>query len=78
MSQDLIVEQITPNEFAVEIEDLVRRHRMNYVDSVVHWAKEHDVNLEDISSLINSSLKSKLRVDYEKLNYLPKSNRLPI
>lgn len=70
--------QITPIEFAKEIDDLVRRHKFNHVNAVTYWAEKHEVNIEDLPQLINKPLKEKLKIDYENLNYLPKNARLPL
>jgi hypothetical protein len=69
--------QITPLEFFQQIEELIQRHKFNYVDAIIFWANKNDVNVEDLTSLINKNLKNKLQADYEKLNYLPRTGKLP-
>lgn len=70
--------QITPAEFFQEIENLTKRHKFNYIDAIIFWAEKHEINVDDLSSLVNKNLKNKLQLDYEKLNYLPKTSKLPL
>ncbi len=70
--------QINPIEFAKQIDDLVKRHNFNHVSAITYWAEKNAVNIEDLPPLINKPLKAKLQSNYEALNYLPKSGKLPI
>jgi hypothetical protein len=72
--------EFDPKLFQEEIERIVytQQGRMNYIDAIKHWTEIHDVNIEDTASLVNSKLKAKLRIDFENLNYMRKSGRLPV
>jgi hypothetical protein len=70
--------QITPVDFAKEIDDLVRRNNFDHIQAIKYWSEKHNVNIEDTAPLINRNLKSRLQTDYESLHYLPRSGKLPI
>ena len=66
--------------FMDEIETLVHRHKLSYVDAIVHFCEKNNVELEYAASLIlkDKVMKSKLQFEAENLNILQKSARLPI
>lgn len=70
--------QINPLEFQNQIEDLVRRHKFDHIQAIKYWAEEHEISIEDTVPLINKTLKAKLQIDAEEINYLPKHARLPV
>jgi len=71
----------TPEEmrqFAKEIERIVSETEYNYFEAVVEYCNRTGMEIEVASSLINSRLKSKIEMDAQDLNLLPKSAKLPI
>ena len=68
----------TANEFSLHIEQIVRDKKLNYMDAVLHYCKENYLEPEDVSSLINKSLKDKIEMDFRELNYLPKQAQLDV
>ncbi len=66
----------TANEFSLYIEQLVREKKLSYMDAVLDYCKENFLEPEDISKLINKSLKEKIALDMQELNYLPKTAKL--
>lgn len=68
----------TANEFSLHIEAVVREKRMSYLDAVLEYCKENYLEPDDVSSLINKSLKDKIEMDFRELNYLPKQATLDI
>lgn len=62
------------------IEDLVWEHDISYMDAVLHYCEENNVEVEIFAKAIKSNemLKAKLQSEAESLNYLPKSATLPI
>jgi hypothetical protein len=68
----------TANEFSLHIEHLVRDSKMNYMDAVLEYCKENYLEPEDVSKLINKSLKDKIEMDFRELNYLPKQAQLDV
>lgn len=68
----------TANEFSLHIEQLVRDKKMSYMDAVLDYCKQNFLEPDDISSLINKSLKDKIEMDFRELNYLPKQATLDV
>jgi len=67
-------------EFSKEIENLVREKKMEYIDAVVYFCEKNGVDIETAASLIknNSKLKASIQEEAEQLNYLPKTQKLPL
>jgi hypothetical protein len=71
-------EEIT--EFSMKIEELVWMKDISYMDAIVLHCDQTGFEIELAAKLISGALKSKIQLEAEKLNYLPKSNtaKLPI
>jgi len=70
----------TSNSILKEIELLVITKRISYIDAALHYCETHDVEPDIVGDIIRSSsvFKQKVQVEAEDLNFLPKTNRLPI
>lgn len=71
---------LTTEKFIRDIENLVSRYNLDYMDAVVHYCEKNNVEIEAAATIIknNIRIKSKLQSECEDLNYLPKSARLPV
>jgi hypothetical protein len=65
-------------QFSLYIENVVQEKRMTHMDAVLEYCKENFVEPEDISKLINKSLRDKIKVNATELNYFPKQATLDI
>ena len=43
----------SPNEFSLYIEERVLKERIGYMDAVIQYCEEIDIDIESISKLIN-------------------------
>lgn len=68
----------SPNEFSLHIEERVLREKIGYMDAVIQYCNEIDIDIEAVAGLINKSLKDKIRVEAEEQNYIRKQGKLPI
>lgn len=70
----------SPTQFMHEIDKLVVDKKMEYIDAVILYCKENDIEIETAASLIKGSakMKAKIQLEAEELNYLPKSSKLPL
>jgi len=66
------------NTFSLEIEELVHKENLSYMDAIVFAANEKNIEPEAAANLINDTLKDKLEAEARDLNYLPKRAKLPI
>ena len=71
---------ITPNKFALIIEDIVKTKRISYIDAILEYCKDNDIDTASVGPLINKQLKEKIQAEAEKLNLVEKSSTavLPI
>ena len=67
-------------EFSLIIEGIVKEKKISYMDAVIWYCDENDLDPSQISSLISKSLKEKIQVEAQKLNMLnmPRCGELPI
>ena len=68
----------TANEFCLHIEARVQEKGLPYMDAVLQYCDEHDLEPSDIASLINSNLKDKIAYEMRKVNLLPPQGELDI
>ena len=60
------------------IEEMVAEKRLTYMDACLEYCKDNNVEPESLGRLVNKSLKQKIQVEAENLNFLKKSSTLPI
>jgi hypothetical protein len=81
MVDDVILQKTMSNEkFIKEVEILVVKYKLDYMDAVVHLCEKNNIEIEAAASIIKNNIKirSKIQAAAEDLNYLPKSARLPV
>lgn len=71
---------LTSEKFIKEIENLVTRYDLDYMDAVVHYCEKNNIELEAAAGIIRSNLriKAKLQDEAEELNFLPRRAKLPV
>ena len=70
-----------PAKFAEEVESLVLENKdMNYIDAIVHFCEQNNIDVESVPKLISKPLKEKIKCDALELNFMKKTSRakLPI
>ena len=73
-----LLNMYTSEQYNIEIEELVERTKMSYLDAMLHHADENGLESETVAGLINVKTKTKLREEAEILNFMPKTSKLPI
>ena len=68
----------TSAEFYTKIVKLVEETKLSYMDAVMHYCDLNNMEPETAAQLINTKLKAQIRAEAEKLNYLPKTAKLPL
>ena len=68
----------TSERYNSEIEEIVERTRMSYLDAMLYHADENGLESETVAGLINVKTNTKLREEAEILNCMPKTSKLPI
>ena len=70
-----------PAKFAENIESLVLENKeMNYIDAIVFFCEQNNVDLESVPKLISKPLKEKIKWDAQQLNFMKRTTRakLPV
>ena len=70
-----------PSRFAQEIESLVHNTGdMNYIDAIIHFCEQNNIDVESVPKLISKPLKEKIKYEAQELNFLKRSSRakLPV
>ena len=62
------------------IEEIVYMKDISYMDAILLYCEENNVEIEVAASLINDNIKYQIQLEAEDLHFLPKSNttKLPI
>ena len=68
----------SPAEFSLYIEDTVAKDRIGYMDAIINYCNNMDINIENIGPLVNQSLKDKLQLEAEENNLMKKRGKLPL
>ena len=65
-----------PAKFAENIESLVLENKdMNYIDAIVHFCDQNNIDVESVPKLISKPLKEKIKCDALELNFMKKTSR---
>ena len=60
------------------IEEIVKDKELSYMDAVLDYAKNSEIEPEAMAKMLNQSVKDKIEVEAKNLNMLKKSGKLPI
>ena len=66
---------MTAAKFSVEIEKIVKEGDLNYIEAVVQFCEDKNIEFDGIGKLISKPLKEKLKYDAQRLNYMKASSR---
>jgi len=61
---------MTSAKFSVEIEKIVKESTLNYIEAVVQFCEDRNIEMTGINKLISKPLKEKLKYDAQRLNYM--------
>lgn len=73
--EDLDSKFLCPQKFSKDIEDIVKTSKINYIDAIVTYCEENNIEIDTIPKLISKPLKEKLKHDATELNFLRKTTR---
>jgi hypothetical protein len=71
-------ERMTPKQFALQIEKRASKKRITHMEAVLDYCAEKEIEPDQITHLINRTLKDKIKMNAQDLNFLPKTATLPI
>ena len=72
--------KVTVNNFQIAVESFVHKQGMGYLEAIMHYCEQHNIEIEAVASLIKKSdaIKAKLEAECEEQNMIQKQPRLPI
>ncbi len=68
----------TSAEFYTKIVKLVEETKLSYMDAILHYCDQNNMEPETAAQLVNTKLKAQIREEAEVLNFLPKTAKLPL
>ena len=69
---------MTPKNFAIKIETIVKTSGTTYMDAILDYCEKNQMEPDAVAPLISKPLKEKIEADARELNFLPKEATLPI
>ena len=66
------------NVFSAMIISRADKLKTDYIDAMVSYCVEIEMDIEDAATLINDVLKSKIEEEAQLLRIIPRSSKLPI
>jgi len=71
---------ISRDKFVEDIEKIVLDTDQSYIDAIVSYCEDNNIDIESVNKLISKPLKEKLRYEATELNYLKRTShaKLPL
>ena len=69
---------LTQSSFQEAVENLVDELNVTYMEGVIEYCKDNEIDLEDVAPLISSNLRDKIRQDAMESGHMKKTAALPI
>jgi hypothetical protein len=66
---------MTAAKFSLEVEKIVKDSELNYIEAIVMFCEEKNIEIENVGKLINKPLKEKLKYEAQRLNFIKKGSR---
>ena len=66
---------LSKDKFAEDIESLVLETKMSYIDAIVQYCEDNNIEVESVNKLVSKPLKEKIRWEATELNYLKRTSR---
>ena len=66
---------VSKEKFAEDIEQLVLNTNMNYIDAIVQYCEDNEIEIESVGKLISKPLKEKIKYVATELNYMKKTSK---
>jgi hypothetical protein len=66
-------------EFSLQIEKIVQERKgISYMDAILRYCEENEIDTGTVAPLLTKTLKDKITIEAQNLNYIPKTGQLPI
>ena len=61
---------LTPNKFALIVENIVKDKKISYIDAILDYCNDNEIDPANARSMINKTLKEKIAYEAQKLKYV--------
>lgn len=68
----------SPTEFSLYIDEQVSIYKITYMDAVINYCNEKEIEIDSIGSLINQKLREKIQMEAELANMIKPRGHLPV
>jgi hypothetical protein len=68
----------SPTEFSLYIDEQVSALKITYMDAVINYCNEKEIDIDSIGSLINQKLREKIQMEAEQANMIKPRGHLPV
>jgi hypothetical protein len=75
IKKELSSKFLCPQKFAQDIESIVQISKVNYIDAIVLYCEDNNIEIDVVSKLISKPLKEKLKCNAIELNFLKKTTK---
>ena len=66
-------------EFSLQIEKIVQERKgISYMDAILRYCEENELDPGTVAPMITKTLKDKITIEAQNLNYIPKTGQLPL
>ncbi len=62
-------------QFAQDIEAIVKNDNLGYIDAIIHYCEQNEIDVESVPKLVSKPLKEKLKWEATELNFLKRTSR---
>ncbi len=69
---------LTRAKFTQMVESNVLKRKMTYMDAILQVCDDNKIEPEDVRKFVSKVVKEKLEAEASALNYLPRTNSLPL
>jgi len=69
---------LTPEAFMTAIESMIADRQISYIEAILGFCDDNDLEYADIVPVIKGSMREKIRVDDMKSGYFKQESTLPI
>lgn len=64
-----------PTRFTQEIESMVKDSKMSYIDAIISFCENNNIEFDSVPKLISKPLKEKIKYEAMELNFLKRTSR---
>ncbi|MFZ9611006.1 MAG: late promoter transcription accessory protein [Methylococcales bacterium] len=68
----------SPTEFSLYIDEIVSKFKISYMDAVINYCNEKDIDVDSIGPLVNQKLREKIQMEAENANMIKPRGHLPV